>query len=83
MIRLIYLYQVLTNQITQGISTGRYHAAHLTNSDEMEQMTSLADRACGDLSFPIVYCPELQFIEFNSSVADMKNSVAVRRNYDF
>lgn len=31
----------------------------------------------GDLVFPIVYCPELHFSEFSSSIADMKNSVAV------
>ena len=27
--------------------------------------------------FPIVYAPELHFPEFNSAIADMKNSVAV------
>ena len=27
-----------------------------------------------------VYCPELQYPEFNSAVADMKNSVADRNN---
>lgn len=36
-----------------------------------------AGRVCGDLVFPIPYCPELHFSEFNSAVADMKNSVAV------
>ena len=35
---------------------------------------------CGDLSFPLVYSPELHFPEFNSAVADMKNSVANRDN---
>ena len=29
---------------------------------------------------PQVYCPELQYPEFNSAVADMKNSVADRNN---
>ncbi|MCG8621168.1 MAG: hypothetical protein MJE68_04065, partial [Proteobacteria bacterium] len=32
---------------------------------------------CGDLNFPLPYSPELHFSEFNSVVADMKNSVAV------
>ena len=41
---------------------------------------SVAGRASGDLSFPGVYCPELQYPEFNSPVADMKNSVADRNN---
>lgn len=61
----------------QGISTGRYHAAHLTNNEDWEGFCSDAGRASGDLSFPLVYCPELHFPEFSSAVADMKNSVAV------
>jgi len=64
----------------QGISTGRYHAAHLTNSAEWEEKTFNAGLASGDLSFPLVYCPELHFGEFSSPVADMKNSVADRNN---
>ena len=61
----------------QGTSTGRYHAAHLTNRREWSQFCAEAGRSSGDLSFPLVYCPELHFAEFNSAVADMKNSVAV------
>jgi len=64
----------------QGISTGRYHAAHLTNSADWEEKTFHAGLASGDLSFPLVYCPELHFSEFYSAVADMKNSVADRSN---
>lgn len=64
----------------QGISTGRYHAAHLTNSAEWEDLAQRAGRASADLTFPLVYCPELHFPEFASSVADMKNSVADRSN---
>ncbi len=61
----------------QGIATGRYHAAHMTNREEWEGRTLRAGRSSADLSFPIVYCPELHFPEFSSAVADMKNSVAV------
>lgn len=61
----------------QGISTGRYHGAILTNNDAMETSCSVAGRSCGDLVFPLPFCPELHFSEFNSSVADMKNSVSV------
>merc|ERR1719225_470499 len=64
----------------QGISTGRYHACHRSNSQQWESAVSVAGRASGDLSFPGVYCPELQYPEFNSPVADMKNSVADRNN---
>ena len=60
-----------------GISTGKYHAAHLTNDENMEELCRHAGKVSGDLSFPLVYSPELQFPEFASDVADMKNSVAV------
>ena len=46
-------------------------------SKEWERRASIAGRKSGDLTFPLVYCPEFHFPEFNSSVADMKNSVAV------
>lgn len=64
----------------QGIATGRYHASHMSNREDWEGLVSVAGRTSGDLSFPAVYCPELQFPEFASSVADMKNSVADRNN---
>jgi len=64
----------------QGIATGRYHASHMSNDDGWEKAVSSAGRASGDLSFPSVFCPELQFPEFTSAVADMKNSVADRNN---
>ncbi|KAM9248801.1 putative aminopeptidase NPEPL1 isoform 1-T1 [Dugong dugon] len=64
----------------QGIATGKYHAAVLTNSAEWEVACVTAGRKCGDLVHPLVYCPELHFSEFTSAVADMKNSVADRDN---
>merc|ERR1711962_1446213 len=64
----------------QGISHGRYHAAHLSNSESWQQALQRAGIMSGDLSFPAVYCPEMQFPEFTSAVADMKNSVADRNN---
>ncbi|XP_025709124.1 probable aminopeptidase NPEPL1 isoform X1 [Callorhinus ursinus] len=64
----------------QGIATGKYHAAVLTNSAEWEAACVKAGRRCGDLVHPLVYCPELHFSEFTSAVADMKNSVADRDN---
>ncbi|XP_023705680.1 probable aminopeptidase NPEPL1 isoform X3 [Cryptotermes secundus] len=64
----------------QGVSTGKYHGALLTNSEQWEEAAILASKLSGDLLFPIPYCPELQFSEFASAVADMKNSVAERSN---
>ena len=61
----------------QGISTGKYHGAILTNNQEMEESCMTAGLTCGDLVFPLIYSPELHFSEFNSAVADMKNSVNV------
>ncbi|XP_053540209.1 probable aminopeptidase NPEPL1 isoform X1 [Ictalurus punctatus] len=60
----------------QGISTGKYHAAIMTNSEQWEMACVRAGRSSGDLTHPLVYCPELHFSEFTSAVADMKNSVA-------
>jgi len=60
----------------QGVATGRYHAALYTNSGEYEARIMEAGRKCGDLVFPVVYCPEFHNREFASKVADFKNSVA-------
>ncbi|KAF7284404.1 hypothetical protein GWI33_022190 [Rhynchophorus ferrugineus] len=64
----------------QGITTGKYHAAVLTNNGEWEDTLLEAGLSSGDLVFPIPFCPELHFSEFSSAVADMKNSVADRNN---
>lgn len=50
----------------------------MSNAEKWEKSAVSAGLVSGDLTFPIVYCPELHFCEFASSVADMKNSVAVR-----
>uniref|UniRef100_A0A4W3J0M9 Aminopeptidase like 1 n=1 Tax=Callorhinchus milii TaxID=7868 RepID=A0A4W3J0M9_CALMI len=64
----------------QGISTGKYHAAILCNTEDWEVASVKAGKNSGDLVHPLVYCPELHFSEFTSAVADMKNSVADRDN---
>jgi len=64
----------------QGIATGHYHAAILTNDEEIETSCIKAGKISGDLVFPVPYSPELHFEEFNSCVADMKNSVKSRSN---
>lgn len=64
----------------QGIATGKYHAAILTNNEEWEIACVKAGRNCGDLVHPLVYCPELHYSEFTSAMADMKNSVTDRDN---
>ena len=64
----------------QGPTTGKFHGAILSNSEEWEKRMMIAGRITGDCVFPIVYCPELHFSEFDSKVADMKNSVANYNN---
>ncbi|XP_034486128.1 probable aminopeptidase NPEPL1 [Drosophila innubila] len=64
----------------QGIATGKYHGAILTNSEPWEAKALQAGRKSGDLLAPIIYSPELHFSEFASAVADMKNSAADRQN---
>lgn len=64
----------------QGMCTGKLHAAIYTNSEEEERHMVSAGRRCGDLCFPVVYCPELHNMEYKSAVADYRNSVANRAN---
>ncbi|XP_022185741.2 probable aminopeptidase NPEPL1 isoform X2 [Nilaparvata lugens] len=64
----------------QGMATGKYHGAVLTNSQDWEETAVRAGLVSGDLLFPIPYSPELHFPEYASAVADMKNSVADRSN---
>ncbi|KAF5224187.1 putative aminopeptidase, putative,metallo-peptidase, Clan MF, Family M17 [Trypanosoma cruzi] len=65
---------------TQGVATGRFHAALYANNEEIENRLLKASRICGDLCFPILHCPEFHSLEFNSSVADSRNSVTNRGN---
>lgn len=64
----------------QGIATGKYHASIMSNDEDWENHVRQAGRACGDLVHPVPFCPELHFAEFNSTMADMKNSVKDRCN---
>jgi probable aminopeptidase NPEPL1 len=64
----------------QLITTGRRHAAIVSNTDNLEAIAVTAGKYSGDLTFPIIYCPEFLKSEFSSKVADMKNSVKDRSN---
>lgn len=64
----------------QLVSTGKMHAGILANKEELEQKAVKAGLASGDLCYPLLYAPELLKKEFNSKVADMKNSVKDRSN---
>ena len=64
----------------QLVTTGKKHAAVMSNQEDVEQRAVAAGKASGDLTFPILYCPEFYRAEFASKVADMKNSVKDRMN---
>lgn len=64
----------------QLVSTGKRHAAIMTNDEDMEARVIAAGRASGDLVHPLPYCPEFFRGEFRSKIADMKNSVKSRMN---
>ena len=64
----------------QAAATGKRHAALYCNDDALEQEAVEAGRRSGDLAHPLPYCPEFFRKEFNSLVADMKNSVKDRGN---
>ncbi len=64
----------------QMVATGHRHAAIVCNDERIERATLKAGRATGDLVHPLPYCPEFFRKEFNSVVADMKNSVKDRMN---
>eukprot|EP00397_Hematodinium_sp_SG-2012_P032865 GEMP01035040.1.p1 GENE.GEMP01035040.1~~GEMP01035040.1.p1 ORF type:complete len:499 (+),score=125.39 GEMP01035040.1:66-1562(+) len=64
----------------QGIATGKLHAALVSNDDEITEKAVKIGKQCGDLCWPLPYCPELFLPEFKSELADMKNSVACRSN---
>jgi probable aminopeptidase NPEPL1 len=61
----------------QGAATGKYHAAILTMNEKWEKACVEAGKSSGDLCYPIIFAPELHFSEFNSEIADMRNSVLV------
>jgi len=64
----------------QLIATGKKHAGVLANTRSAEQRVFDAGLKSGDLTYPLLYAPELLKKEFASKVADMKNSVKDRGN---
>jgi probable aminopeptidase NPEPL1 len=64
----------------QLVSTGLLHAAIVSNDEALEQLVVAAGRRSGDLAHPLPFAPEFYRQEFESSVADMCNSVKNRSN---
>lgn len=64
----------------QLIATGKRHAGIVSNTEEVERQAVLAGRLSGDTVHPLPFVPEWYAAEFESKVADMKNSVKDRSN---
>jgi len=64
----------------QSTATGKRHGALYCNDDALERRIVEAGRWSGDLVHPLPYSPELFRKEFQSTVADMRNSVKDRNN---
>lgn len=60
----------------QGIATGKHHAGLLSNNEHWERACVEVGKSSGDLVFPMVFAPEFHLSEFDSELADMKNSVS-------
>mmetsp|Transcript_5824 Transcript_5824/g.4993 ORF Transcript_5824/g.4993 Transcript_5824/m.4993 type:complete len:238 (-) Transcript_5824:19-732(-) len=63
-----------------GIATGHYHAAIMSNDEEVEKAAVDAGKKIGDLVHPLIFCPEFHRAELQSDIADLKNSVKNRNN---
>jgi probable aminopeptidase NPEPL1 len=64
----------------QGVATGNLHAAVVADDEAVERALLDAGRATGDLCWPLPFAPEFHRSEFQSPIADMRNSVKDRSN---
>ncbi len=64
----------------QLTATGLLHSAIITNQDHLESYAMGVGKTTGDLVAPLPFAPEFFEKEFDSEVADMKNSVKNRTN---
>ena len=64
----------------QLVATGLRHAAVVSNRAGLEALAVTCGRDTGDLVHPLPFAPEFYQAEFNSPVADMRNSVKDRAN---
>jgi probable aminopeptidase NPEPL1 len=64
----------------QLIATGLLHAAVISNDPALESAMVAAGTATGDLVHPLPFAPAFYKQEFESPIADMRNSVKDRSN---
>lgn len=64
----------------QATATGKRHAAVISNDAQLEAQSVAAGLRTGEVVWPLPFCPEFYRREFQSKIADMKNSVKDRNN---
>jgi probable aminopeptidase NPEPL1 len=64
----------------QLVATGKWHAAIMSNDADLEARAVTAGLKSGDHCMAVMFSPELHVVEFKSTVADLRNSVADRNN---
>ena len=64
----------------QLVATGVNHAAIVASDEDLETRFVHAGRTTGDLVHPLPFAPEFYRSEFESPIADMRNSVKNRDN---
>uniref|UniRef100_A0A8R1U3Z9 CYTOSOL_AP domain-containing protein n=1 Tax=Pristionchus pacificus TaxID=54126 RepID=A0A8R1U3Z9_PRIPA len=74
MLKVSTIIDIATLTVAQCSVTGRYHAAIMSNSEELERKALRAGLASGDLCHPMQYVPDLHMSDYASAVADMKNA---------
>lgn len=74
------LIDVATLTGAQLVATGKNHAAIVCNDEKLERNAIECGRITGDLVWPLVFAPDILGTEFDSKIADMKNSVKDRFN---
>jgi len=75
-----HLIDMATLTGAQMIATGSKFSGIVCNDDDFELLAVKCGKVSGDLAHPLPFAPEFFCSEFESKVADMKNSVKNRAN---
>jgi probable aminopeptidase NPEPL1 len=75
-----HLIDMATLTGAQMVATGSKFSGIVCNDDDFELLAVKCGKVSGDLAHPLPFAPEFFNSEFDSKVADMKNSVKNRAN---
>ena len=75
-----HLIDMATLTGAQMVATGSKFSGIVCNDDDFESLAVKCGKVSGDLAHPLPFAPEFFCSEFESKVADMKNSVKNRAN---